>query len=49
MDDSVARASKRRLIIGVVVAAILLAALFAYQRPRAQQEEYQTSLGSSAG
>ena len=45
MDDSVAWASKRRLIIGIIVAAILLAALFAYQRHRAQQEEYQTSLG----
>ena len=45
MDDSVASARKRRLIIGVVVAVILLAALFAYQRHRAQQEEYQTSLG----
>lgn len=45
MDDSIASTGKRRLIIGIIVAVILLAALFAYQRYRAQQEEYQTSLG----
>ncbi len=35
----------RRLIVGVLVAALLLFGYFYWQRRAAQQEEYQTSLG----
>ena len=43
--DLTRKSNDRRLIIGMVVAALLVLGFLYWQRRAAQQEEYQTSLG----
>ncbi|MEO7814126.1 MAG: DUF4230 domain-containing protein [Sphingomicrobium sp.] len=45
MDDPVIKRDDRNLLIGLAVALLLLLGWFGWQRHKAQQDEYQTSLG----